>query len=672
MTQRNFKATMRSGLIYLLLICAFLFTTFYNVASDVPVVPSATATVGATKDTGGNVSLGAVEAGKDKGKEAGGEDKAATVVVVLPKNATTTMSPEKNAVEQEHYSSMSIFFVLCVIALGILLIHMMLQTKFQYLPESIVVVFLGALIGLILNNSSMRHIANWEREEVFSPTAFFLVLLPPIIFESGYNLHKGNFFQNIGSILVFAIIGTTISALVIGSGVYLLGLAEVAYRLNFVESFAFGSLISAVDPVATVAIFHALDVDPILNMLVFGESILNDAISIVLTTTVMPMVSGSGAEGNGESIISALNTFCLMFFASAGIGVLFALMSALLLKHIDLRKHPSLEFGLMLVFTYAPYVLAEGIHLSGIMAILFCGIVMSHYTHFNLSTVTQITMQQTMRTLAFIAETCVFAYLGLAIFSFKHRCELSFVIWTIILCLLGRAANIFPLAYVCNLFREHKITPKMSFILWFSGLRGAISYALSLHMQFSSEEARHVVITTTLIIVLFTTLFFGGSTMPLMKYLAGGKKTRRRPSRLGGRKRSGKTLSLSKTREWGQAIDSEHLSELTEEEEVSFTQSKLNGFARLDRKYFTPFFTRRFTHQELHDCKSQMADLTNKWYQAIRISPDDLDEEEDEDDDAAEVASIATSERSTRVLVGGGRGSKSAPAKGTAERPGPS
>uniref|UniRef100_A0A1Q3FER8 Sodium/hydrogen exchanger n=2 Tax=Culex tarsalis TaxID=7177 RepID=A0A1Q3FER8_CULTA len=670
MTQKNFKATMRSGLIYLLLICAFLFTTFYNVASDVPPPAAAAAatavTVAPTKDTIGNVSLVVpVEvAGKDKGKEAEGEVKE----VVLAKNATTTMSPEKNAVEQEHYSSMSIFFVLCVIALGILLIHMMLQTKFQYLPESIVVVFLGALIGLILNNSSMRHIANWEREEVFSPTAFFLVLLPPIIFESGYNLHKGNFFQNIGSILVFAIIGTTISALVIGSGVYLLGLAEVAYRLNFVESFAFGSLISAVDPVATVAIFHALDVDPILNMLVFGESILNDAISIVLTTTVMPMVSGSGAEGNGESIISALNTFCLMFFASAGIGVLFALMSALLLKHVDLRKHPSLEFGLMLVFTYAPYVLAEGIHLSGIMAILFCGIVMSHYTHFNLSTVTQITMQQTMRTLAFIAETCVFAYLGLAIFSFKHRCELSFVIWTIILCLLGRAANIFPLAYVCNLFREHKITPKMSFILWFSGLRGAISYALSLHMQFSSEEARHVVITTTLIIVLFTTLFFGGSTMPLMKYLAGGgKKTRRRPSRLGGRKRSGKTLSLSKTREWGQAIDSEHLSELTEEEEVSFTQSKLNGFARLDRKYFTPFFTRRFTHQELHDCKSQMADLTNKWYQAIRISPDDLDEEDD--DDAEEVASIATSERSTRMLVDAGR-SKPA-AKGAERGPGP-
>lgn len=50
-----------------------------------------------------------------------------------------------------------------------------------------------------------------------------------------------------------------------------------------VESFAFGSLISAVDPVATLAIFHSLNVDEVLYMLVFGESILNDAVAITLT-----------------------------------------------------------------------------------------------------------------------------------------------------------------------------------------------------------------------------------------------------------------------------------------------------------------------------------------------------------------------------------------------------
>ncbi|XP_017762709.1 PREDICTED: sodium/hydrogen exchanger 8 isoform X2 [Eufriesea mexicana] len=528
--------------------------------------------------------------------------------------------PDKGSAEEEHNSSMSIFFVLCVLALGILLIHLMLQTNFQYLPESVVIVFLGGAIGMIINLMSNQNIANWRKEEAFSPTAFFLVLLPPIIFESGYNLHKGNFFQNIGSILVFAIFGTAISAFVIGAGIYLLGLAQVAYKLSFVESFAFGSLISAVDPVATVAIFHALEVDPVLNMLVFGESILNDAISIVLTTSVL---ESNNATTTSEAIILGLNRFCLMFFASAGIGVVFALISALLLKHVDLRKNPSLEFGLMLVFTYAPYVLAEGIQLSGIMAILFNGIVMSHYTHFNLSTVTQITMQQTMRTLAFIAETCVFAYLGLALFSFRHRVEPALIIWSIILCLIGRATNIFPLAFLVNRFREHQITRKMMFIMWFSGLRGAISYALSLHLDFS-DETRHVIITTTLIIVLFTTLIFGGSTMPLLKFLRAEKKQKSNSRR----KRKDKEVSLSKTREWGQTIDSEHLSELTEEEiEVSFLQSRIRGFARWDLKFFIPFFTRRFTQQELKDCKSQMTDLTNQWYQAIRISPIESDDE---------------------------------------------
>jgi len=69
--------------------------------------------------------------------------------------------------------------------------------------------------------------------------------------------------------------------------------------------------------------------------------------------------------------LAYVSRFCMMFFASAGIGVVFALVSALLLKHADLRKNPSLEFGMMLVFTYAPYALAEGLHLSGVFTLLF-------------------------------------------------------------------------------------------------------------------------------------------------------------------------------------------------------------------------------------------------------------------------------------------------------------
>ena len=159
--------------------------------------------------------------------------------------------------------------------------------------------------------------------------------------------------------------------------------------------------------------------------------------------------------------------------------------------------------------------------------------------------VTQITMQQTMRTLAFACESCVFAYLGLAIFSFPHQFELALIIWAILFILLGRALNIFPLAYVCNRFRTHQITKKMMVIMWFSGLRGAIAYALSLHLEFK-EETRKVLVTTTLVVVLFTTIILGGGTMPLMKYLERRKRSSSRRSKRRGRK---KEITMSKTKE---------------------------------------------------------------------------------------------------------------------------
>ncbi|XP_056015707.1 sodium/hydrogen exchanger 8-like isoform X2 [Ostrea edulis] len=523
--------------------------------------------------------------------------------------------PKKGSAEEEHHSSFTIFFILILVALSILTTHMLIQTRFHYLPESIADILLGAFAGLVLKMSG-----SVQNTEAFNPTVFFIVLLPPIIFESGYNLHKGNFFQNLGSILVFAIIGTVISALVVGGGIYLLGQAQVVYKLTWIESFAFGSLISAVDPVATLAIFHALDVEPVLYMLVFGESVLNDAVSIVLTTTVLEYADPSIKVTNkAEAVFSAAGRFLAMFFGSAAIGVLCGLISALLLKHVDLRKTPSLEFGLMLTFSYLPYALAEGIHLSGIMAILFCGIVMSHYTHPNLSPVTQITTQQTFRTIAFIAETCVFAYLGLAFFSFKLMVKPAFVIWSIALVLLGRAFNIFPLSFIMNYFREHKITRNNQFIMWFSGLRGAIAFALSLHLEFEQEK-RYVLVTATLIIVLFTIFFLGGMTLPLMKCLKANKK----------KKKSEREVSLSKTKEMGETVDTDHLSELTEEEyEVGYVRSHQKGFMKVDAKYLIPFFTRRFTKQEVKEGRTQINHLATQWYQDVRAVASESDSEDE-------------------------------------------
>lgn len=534
---------------------------------------------------------------------------------------TSVDLPSKGAAEQEHISSMSIFLILCVLAMCVIIIFIQLKTKLNYLPESVACVLVGGVIGLILKLLHSHDIANWQKEEAFSPTVFFLVILPPIIFESGYNLHKGNFFHNIGSILVFAIVGTVISATVIGGGIYLLGQADVVYKLTYVESFAFGSLISAVDPVATLALFHALNVDQVLYMLVFGESILNDAVSIVLTTAVLEMATPGMAELSAtEAFLYVSWRFMVMFFASAGIGVAFGLLSAIILKYMPIREYTSLELCIIIIFIYAPYTLAEGIHLSGIMAILFNGIVMSHYTHFNMSPVMQMTMQHLMRTCAFIAECTVFIYLGLALFSFHHQFQPALVLWSIVLCLIGRALNIFPLANIVNKFRDHPITNKMMFVMWFSGLRGAIAYALALHLEFSDEK-RHVIVTTTLVIVLFTIFVLGGSTVPLVKYLKSSKKEKRRKTR-------DVDLSLNKTREWGSAVDTDHLSELTEEESDNpVVSTRIKGFHRLDVLYLRPFLIRKVTHQEV---RSHAYDLKRQCYQSINVLPSDSEDDEEE------------------------------------------
>uniref|UniRef100_A0AAQ5ZG92 Sodium/hydrogen exchanger n=1 Tax=Amphiprion ocellaris TaxID=80972 RepID=A0AAQ5ZG92_AMPOC len=511
------------------------------------------------------------------------------------------------AQEEEQSSGLTIFFSLLVIGICIILVHLLIKFKLHFLPESVAVVSLGILMGGFIKIIEFQELANWKEEEMFRPNMFFLLLLPPIIFESGYSLHKVR--QNVVFFITVILLSTSISN----------------FFLTFC-SFAFGSLISAVDPVATIAIFNALNVDPVLNMLVFGESILNDAVSIVLTNTAEGFFSRSDNSmvTGWETFIQALGYFLKMFFGSAALGTLTGLISALFLKHFDLRKTPSLEFGMMIIFAYLPYGLAEGIKLSGIMSILFAGIVMSHYTHHNLSPVTQILMQQTLRTVAFMCETCVFAFLGLSIFSFPHNFEISFVIWCIVLVLLGRAVNIFPLSFLLNFFRDHKITPKMMFIMWFSGLRGAIPYALSLHLGLEPIEKRQLIGTTTIIIVLFTILLLGGGTMPLIRIMDIEDSQSRRKNK--------KDINLSKTEKMGNTIESEHLSELTEEEYEAqiYQRQDLKGFMWLDAKYLNPFFTRRLTQEDLLHGRIQMKTLTNKWYEEVRQGPSGSEDDDDE------------------------------------------
>lgn len=142
----------------------------------------------------------------------------------------------------------------------------------------------GIVLGLIIK---MIYGTHQELTFVrFQPEIFFFLLLPPIIFEAGYGLDKVRFFRNFWSIFAFAMLGTTISSFIVGFGTYAFAQAglisfegEDAY-----QSLLFGALLSATDPVATLAIMGSpeLHCNSLLYTLVFGEAVLNDAVGIML------------------------------------------------------------------------------------------------------------------------------------------------------------------------------------------------------------------------------------------------------------------------------------------------------------------------------------------------------------------------------------------------------
>lgn len=219
----------------------------------------------------------------------------------------------------------------------------------------------------------------------------------------------------------------------------------------------------------------------------------------------------------------ALGKFIVITIGSFIIGAVFALVCSMLLRKVNFTKKPSNEFIIIFFTAYACYCLAELTHLSGIMALFMCGIMQAHYAWYNISSVSRTTTRHAFHAFAHISEAFLYVYLGMSAFfatqsRFGFGWSFSLIMWTCVLCLLGRALNIFPLAYLANLGRSKKIPGKMQIVMWFAGLRGAIAFALSLSMD-SPIPGADKYVTTTMVVVLLTTLGQGGSSNWLLHKL---------------------------------------------------------------------------------------------------------------------------------------------------------
>ncbi|XP_024526020.1 sodium/hydrogen exchanger 6 [Selaginella moellendorffii] len=425
------------------------------------------------------------------------------------------------AIEQHQVAGLSLLLQIVMLGFAFVLGHVLRRHKFYYLHEASASLLIGIIVGGIANVSNKEM--SFKRWFNFNEEFFFLFLLPPIIFQSGFNLYAKPFFSNFGAICVFAIVGTFVASMVTGILVFLGGLFFLMYKLSFLESLLFGSLISATDPVTVLAIFQELGTDMNLYALVFGESVLNDAMAIALYKTLMKFWHDPSAN---YSFTVAVSSFLQTFVGSMGTGVVVALCCALLFKYAGLSVNSlhNLECCLFVLFPYFSFMLAEGLGLSGIIAILFCGILMKHYAFQNLSEPAQAFTRGFFQLISSLAETFLFIYMGLDIATESHTwSHVGFIFFSIVFILAARAANVFPCAYLINLIRPvaRKIPLKHQKALWFSGLRGAMAFGLALQSKrdLPTKSNGETIFTTTTAIVVVTVLFIGGSTSTMLEKL---------------------------------------------------------------------------------------------------------------------------------------------------------
>uniref|UniRef100_A0A7N6AGD8 Sodium/hydrogen exchanger n=1 Tax=Anabas testudineus TaxID=64144 RepID=A0A7N6AGD8_ANATE len=477
-------------------------------------------------------------------------------------SAMENIVTEKKAEESHRQDSADLLIFIMLLTLTILTIWLFKHRRFRFLHETGLAMIYGLLVGVVLrygihvprdvsnvtlschvNASPATILVNVSgkfyeytlkgeisanevndvqdnemlRKVTFDPEVFFNILLPPIIFHAGYSLKRRHFFRNMGSILAYAFLGTVISCFIIGLLMY--GCVMLMKRVGqlggdffFTDCLFFGAIVSATDPVTVLAIFNELQVDVDLYALLFGESVLNDAVAVVLSSSIVAY-QPQGDNSHTFEVMALLKSFGIflgVFSGSFALGVATGVVT-----FTKLRDFQLLETALFFLMSWSTFLLAEACGFTGVVAVLFCGITQAHYTYNNLSSESQDRTKQLFELLNFLAENFIFSYMGLTLFTFQnHVFNPMFIVGAFLAVFLGRAANIYPLSFLLNLGRRNKIRSNFQHMMMFAGLRGAMTFALSI--RDTATYARRMMFSTTLLVVFFTVWICGGGTTQML------------------------------------------------------------------------------------------------------------------------------------------------------------
>ena len=379
------------------------------------------------------------------------------------------------------------------------------KRKIEYINESTLAIFLGLIIGgfiLIMGGKT----------DQFSSAVVFYFLLPPIIFSAGYTLNTSSFFQNFSYISLYGLIGTFSSFIVISLLAVLFGFEGLSTK----ECLLLASVLSATDTVAAITVVKE-NKYPRLHSVLFGEGVLNDAVSIVLYRTVENIGDVFGVWPSIEFIL----TFVATTLFSIGVGVGTGLLAAYVFKkNQDLQSHPEREIALIILVGYLSYIFSEVVGLSGIMAIFCCAVTMAYYTSQNTSKTSQQATGLIFIVMSQGAEAFTFTYLGMNLITFKWKdWNIVFSIYMLFAIILGRIFAVFINSFIVYLIKNRSFgLDKSSLgVIWYAGLiRGTIAIALALQIHTKNQL---IIVSTTLAIALFTTLFFSNLITSFTRYV---------------------------------------------------------------------------------------------------------------------------------------------------------
>ncbi|XP_025836783.1 probable Na(+)/H(+) antiporter nhx-9 [Agrilus planipennis] len=390
-------------------------------------------------------------------------------------------------------------------------------------PESCLLIVVGVVIGVVLVYATESAVA------LLTPNLFFFYMLPPIILDAGYFMPNRLFFDHLGTILLFAVVGTIFNCLTIGVSLWAVGLTGLfSVQLPILDSLLFAALISAVDPVAVLAVFEEIHVNEILYIIVFGESLLNDAVTVVLYHMFEAYTEMGAEKIVYQDVLSGFASFIVVAVGGTLIGIVWGFATGFVTRFTYQVR--VIEPIFIFVMAYLAYLSAEIFHMSGILAITFCGITMKNYVEANISHKSHTTIKYAMKMLSSSSETIIFMFLGIATVNKNHDWNTYFIVLTIMFCSFYRALGVILFSALANRFRVHQLQKVDKFVMSYGGLRGAVAFALVSTVETKVVKLQPMFMTTTIAVIYFTVFFQGITIKPLVKVLKVKTAEKRKPT----------------------------------------------------------------------------------------------------------------------------------------------